>query len=409
MKRFLLNTFFLLAVAVATAGEKRIEHRLVIDIPFRLAGSSVNEIRYDIDSVALATSLHNLDMLNSDTTAVIKSIQFYSSVSPEGNYAINDALCNYRIKTAEKIVRERLQFSDSVKVSYKKQFIPWQEFLAPAIEADKTIPYREELLKLINNKDRKSRRAKLMSAHNGKLWDILEERYFDHMRKGGAIILVERDLPGAIAIFIPSALNSVEAVDAAAMSFPEEPATETVPQEEPAKCAISLKTNLIGLGMAIGNLTAEFNFAQHWSVSLPVYYSALNYFKPTVKFRTLAAQPEFRYYLKENYLGLFAGAHFGVGYYNIAVDGNIRYQDHAGKCPAYGGGLTLGYRVPMSKKHPNWNIEFLVGAGVYKLKYDTFYNVENGRLIDTYNKIYWGLDNAAINISYKFDLKKRKK
>ena len=35
--------------------------------------------------------------------------------------------------------------------------------------------------------------------------------------------------------------------------------------------------------------------------------------------------------------------------------------------------------------------------------------INNGKLIDTQRKIYWGVDNAAINISYNLDLKKRKK
>ena len=169
-----------------------------------------------------------------------------------------------------------------------------------------------------------------------------------------------------------------------------------------------VKTNAIGWGLAISNVSAEVDLAKHWSFAVPVYYSALNYFTSTIKFRTLAVQPEFRYWFNENNQKFFIGAHFGYAQYNIAVDGDYRYQDHGGKSPALGGGLSVGYRMPISK-NDKWHIEFTLGAGVYGLHYDKFYNVNNGKLIETYRKTYWGIDNAAVNISYRFDLKKRKK
>jgi hypothetical protein len=118
-------------------------------------------------------------------------------------------------------------------------------------------------------------------------------------------------------------------------------------------------------------------------------------------------QPELRYWFNESNQKFFVGAHFGYAQYNLAIEGDYRYQDHNGKSPLLGGGISLGYRMPMSKNN-RWHVEFAIGAGVYNLHYDRFYNVDNGKLVDTYHKIYWGIDNAAINISYNIDLKKRK-
>ena len=395
------------------AGEKRVEQKIVIDIPFHLAGSRISDIRHDlgIDSVALKASLHNLQLLNSDSTTSIKSIEFYSSVSPEGSYKYNARLGDLRLKTAEKIIRKYLHYDDSVKVTYRKRFIPWQEYLSPAIEADTTVPYRDELLQLINHHDRKLRRSNLKSMFNGKLWDIVQERYFDHLRKGGAIITIDRVLAEGLLLADnqPFAEQRIESIKSEELSIERIQYAQPVTEEPSHDLALSVKTNAIGVGMAITNLAVEFDFAKHWSIAIPVYYAAHNYFTPTIKFRTLATQPEVRYWLKENNMGFFAGAHFGVASYNIAVDGIRRFQDHAGKAPALGGGISIGYRLPLSKKHENWHIEFTVGAGAYKAHYDTFYNIPNGRLIGTYRKTYWGIDNAAINISYRFDLNKRKR
>ncbi len=415
MKKVLISILFVLwMTTLAIAGEKRVEQRIIIDIPFRLDGSKVSDIRHDlgIDSVTLKSSLYDIQLLNNDPTADIKSIEFYSSVSPEGSYSYNDNLSELRLRTAERIIRKYLHYDSSVKITYSKRFIPWQEYLIPAIEADSTVPYRKELLQLMSNSDRKFRRANLKSMLNGKLWNIVKERYFDLIRKGGAIITVDRIIYEDLALPLqgqPFAVQCVEPVSADDLSIEHIQYQQPIADEPKHNYGLSVKTNAVGIGLAITNLAVEFDFAKHWSIAVPVYYSAHNYFKPTVKFRTLATQPEVRYWLKENNMGFFAGAHFGVASYNIAVDGIIRYQDHAGVEPALGGGISIGYRVPFSKKHPNWHIEFTIGAGAYSLLYDTFYNVPNGRLIDTYKKTYWGIDNAAINISYRFDLNKRKR
>lgn len=170
---------------------------------------------------------------------------------------------------------------------------------------------------------------------------------------------------------------------------------------------LHIKTNVVGLGLAIANLSFEVDLARHWSFALPINYSAWDYFKPTTKFRTLSIYPEGRFWISQFNRGFFVGAHFGMAYYNYALDGIYRYQDHDGKSPSLGGGLSVGYRLPLSQ-NKRWNIEFAVGAGVYSRHYDTFYNVKEGKLYDTTRKIYWGLDNVAINLSYSFDLKKRK-
>ncbi len=417
MRRFLLQIFFVVLVCVsASAQERNIEHRLIVDIPFYLAGGEESDIRYDMDSVALANSLRDLQLLGQDKQSSVKSVEFYSSVSPEGTVKFNKRLGKIRLITAERMVRERLHLGKEVAISYDERYIPWHDYLLPAIKADSTVPYREQLLKLIyrpdNAKGKDNRRVNLKRTYGGKLWKVVEERYFDHIRKGGAIITIERTIFDDIAQTIltqPVAPRGGVEVSPEALSLPISNNEHSATSEKESHYALSAKTNVLGWGLGIMNIAAEIDFAKHWSLSLPIYYAAHNYFTPTIKFRTFATQPEIRYWIKENNMGFFAGAHFGVASYNIAVDGIKRYQDHAGKCPALGGGISIGYRMPLSKNRPNWQIEFTVGAGGYSLHYDTFYNVENGRLIGSYRKTYWGIDNAAINISYKFNLNKQKR
>ena len=60
------------------------------------------------------------------------------------------------------------------------------------------------------------------------------------------------------------------------------------------------------------------------------------------------------------------------------------------------------------KKNPRWGMEFAVGGGVYKAKYDIFYNEFNGPYEDTaVEKIFYGVDNASVSFTYKFDISRK--
>ena len=171
---------------------------------------------------------------------------------------------------------------------------------------------------------------------------------------------------------------------------------------------VTVKINALGVGLLMANAAVEVDFADRWSFHLPVYYSGWNYFKPTLKFRTLAIQPEVRYWFDKRYRW-FVGAHFGMGYYNFAFDGDYRYQDHEGETPALGGGVSVGYRLPLSE-NKRWRVEFSLGAGVYSNHYDKFHNTprtKDGLMIESLKNTYWGIDQAAVSFSYSFDLKKK--
>lgn len=187
--------------------------------------------------------------------------------------------------------------------------------------------------------------------------------------------------------------------------------TSTASQSELGRFVpgMHIKTNSVGAALAIANLSLEFDFAKRWSLDIPIFYSAWNYFKPTIKFRTLALQPELRYWFKEGHNKFYIGAHGGVAYYNLAFDGAYRYQDMNGEKPALGGGIGFGYRLPISK-NGRWSVDFGVGAGIYKAPYDKFYNTTNvllGELVESKETLYLTIDNVAISFGYKIGFKKR--
>ncbi len=166
---------------------------------------------------------------------------------------------------------------------------------------------------------------------------------------------------------------------------------------------ILVKTNVVGLSLLMANAGAEFGLSRHISVHIPVYYSGIDYFSSRVKFRTFALQPELRWNFS-GIDGLFAGVHFTLAYFNIAVGGDWRYQDRSGDTPLLGGGLSLGYRLHFAKDS-RWGVEFTLGAGACAVSWDRFVNEKNGPYVDTVSgRTYWGIDNAAVSVFYEFDL-----
>ena len=408
---------------VARANERMVESQLVVEVPFVLSGGDLDDIHRGMITEEMRDVVRNIKQIGRDSTIVIKRINFFSSVSPEGTIRYNRELGKARLVTAEQVVRSFLHLGDDVKITYDERFIPWEEYLLPAVMADKNLPYRDELLAIISRKPDAdgvdNRRLELRRARNGELWDIVNERYFSAMRRGGAVIVFERPIYAGLAEKVdsgtPVVVNTLKEEDILVTSIKtvgSEPIVAKTPEVEPepqrSTFALSVKSNSLGWALAMANGAVEIDFARHWSLSVPVYYSAINYFISTIKFRVFATQPEFRYWLREDNSGFFAGAHFGVASYNIAVNGNKRYQDHNGTSPALGGGISVGYRMPLTENQ-KWNIEFVVGVGGYKAHYDTFHNVENGRLIGSHSKTYWGVDNVGVNVSYRFDFKKHKR
>lgn len=186
------------------------------------------------------------------------------------------------------------------------------------------------------------------------------------------------------------------------------PAAPEIEQASHTK-QLYLKTNLIGWGLTMANLAIEVDFAKHWSAQLPVYYSGMDYFIDNVSFRTLSIQPEIRYWFSDDANDkLFIGAHFGLTHYNFAFNGEYRYQDKNGNTPAMGGGISIGYRMPLCK-NGRWKMEFSIGGGVYPTQYDKFLNIENGAYAESDEKTYIGLDHAAISFAYMFNLNKKSK
>ncbi len=413
IKKYCITLILLLfGVGVAHSQERHTE----ICIDFRV-NSTVIDSAYSENAACMQEMLEFLRAIRQDSTINIIEVSFCGAASPEGSYQLNCKLAQGRLSALEKFIRKEVNIPDSL-ITYNDSYIPW-DYLKSQIEdselirKDEVVAILEEETRLVDyhhpNTSIDNRIVKLRALDGGKVWSQMNRLFFKQMRKACAVFVTYKKVlpPIQDPVIVPDSII----VESVVESLPDTTAVvKTVVSEvESWTRKLHLKTNALGLGMAIANVAVELDLAKHWSFTLPVYYSAWDYFNSTIKFRTFAVQPELRYWLSEYNDRFFVGTHLGLAYYNFALDGNFRYQDHNRETPAIGGGVSIGYCLPISENN-RWRVELSLGAGVYSNHYDKFHNTpstKDGLMIESIKKTYWGIDQATVSFSYSFDLKKK--
>lgn len=402
----------LFCTGVAHSQERRTE----ISVDFRVNSITIDSA-YSDNAARMREIVTFLQNVRQDSTTNIVGVSFCGAASPDGSSQLNSKLARGRLSALERLVRQQVDIPDSL-ITRDDSYIPW-DYLRSQIE-NSDLQGKDAVIAILGDGARPEdcphteahtddRVARLKRLDGGKVWQQMNSLYFSRMRNACAVIVTYRKevppVPEPAAVVAEPVAETAEAVpDTAAVTEP------LVPPVEQWTRRLHLKTNALGWGLAIANVAAEVDLARHWSFALPVYYSAWDYFTSDIKFRTFALQPEFRYWPSEHNDGFFAGAHLGLAYYNLATNGDYRYQDHSRSTPALGGGVSVGYRLPIGGSN-RWRVEFSLGAGVYSLHYDKFRNTprtSDGLMVESVKKTYWGIDQAAVSFSYTFDLKKKK-
>ena len=180
---------------------------------------------------------------------------------------------------------------------------------------------------------------------------------------------------------------------------PSAPAATLPTDATPQGRYLGVKTNLAAWAGTIMNVAVDVEVGRHWSVELPVLWCPW-YVSEKHAVKTFTIQPEARYWLSKPGAGHFFGVHAHVGWFNVKWNRD-RYQDT--DRPLLGAGISYGYLLLFNE---HWAGEFTLGAGYANMRYDTFYNMDNGARIDTRTKNYWGITRIGLSVVYRFNLKK---
>ena len=389
------------SVGIANSQEVRTE----MQVNFRVNGVAV-DTAYAENAANVQEIISFLEAVRKDPSVELLQVAFCGAASPEGSAQLNNKLASKRLASLESLVRSQIYIPEDLIIR-DDQYIPWN-YLREKV-ATSNIQYKYEILNIIDEMPRlvphhypgrmvDHRIIKLKELDRGSAWLDMYELFFKDMRSAHVVFITSKNIPTATAVRKTAPKPAVKPIS-------YKPASSMWSGEW--LNTLNVKTNAIGIVLGIFNFAIEFDVAEHMSVSMPLYYSAWNYTKSTIKFRCLNFQPELRYWERSSKEGFFAGAHLGVSSYNFAFDGDYRFQDHNGVTPAVGAGVALGYRLPISSDH-RWQMEFSLGAGAYALNFDVFKNTPNvkkGELLGSQRMTYVGLDQAQVSFVYAFDFK----
>lgn len=434
MRKFILIAqllmFSLVGLGIGTTWAQEVADS--VSVHFRQS-SAVLDPAFGENGTRLGQFLREVNTHKNDSLFLASwRIYITASASLEGRAEYNRRLARSRAKALHDYVARNITLPDSVIVTSEHVF-DWS-LLANLISSSPT-PSKAKALEIIatapeteiasNGEVVYERIRRLRNLAGGATWAYMYRNHFPLMRYARIVVAGKKEVEKAEAdsvvivkeepepVVAPEPQPEPEVVVAPVPPPTPEPQPEPVPAPEPDNSwhrHLYVKTNVLGLMMSNLNAAVEVDIMPQLSFSLPIYYSGIDYFTRTVKFRTFSVQPELRYWFFKQQKGndrLFAGAHFGMAYYNIATDGEYRIQDRGGRRPALGGGLSVGYRLHLGKSK-RWNMEFSLGAGVYDVQYDKFYNEKNGKLAETVKRTYIGLDNVAVSVGYTFDLNKKR-
>ena len=156
-----------------------------------------------------------------------------------------------------------------------------------------------------------------------------------------------------------------------------------------------MKANVPFLAVVVPNIALEVQLHKHISLDFPVMWS-ISDIEREHALRAIAFQPEGRWWLNSVGDGHFFGIHAHIAWFNMKWENN-RYQTE--KRPLAGVGISYGYKLPLSA---HWGAEFNIGAGYANMKYNSFYNIENGAKLDTRIKHYWGITRVGLSLVYRF-------
>lgn len=398
-------TLVLLFLFTLPLNSQTVENAVITDsvrVFFR-QGKSIFEPDLNNNGARIDSLIARIKDMQVGPVLELQQIHVQATSSPEGTYEINHRLAESRADCIADYLTRYAHFNrKSLTVDFRET--DWA--LLESLVEESNWSSKAKALEII----RKHHDDKAIKQENPSIYNYLYEQFYPRMRGTTVFVQYSLNYPEV------EEIHDIGMDDFLFEPLPIEPLhvepMQYNPVLPPEPGHWYIKTNFLPMPLMLTpNIGFGFEIGDHFSVSIPFYYSALDWFRRDRKFRIAGLQPEVRYWFRNGtFLGPFVGAHATFGWWNIAAGDGYRYQDHEGKHPTLGGGIQAGWKIPLftKSKHPDrFGLEFTIGAGYMHLYSDKFYDVVNGMKVDEIHKDYFGIDNAAVSLTYKMNYKRR--
>ncbi|MDE6288721.1 MAG: DUF3575 domain-containing protein [Muribaculaceae bacterium] len=314
--------------------------------------------------------------LSSDSVAgmrrLLRSVSVVGSASPEGSVAFNDYLSENRAEAIFDIFRERGIAVDSL-TTFNYLGRDWNG-LRRSVIADENVPYREDVLNLLDEITDYGSDARpgvehplirLKSLHGGEPYMYLYKNIFPNLRFSTIVL----DYDFSLRRISPS--TDIE-LPMLPVSFTDVPGSLTLsptPVKTHRPLYVGLKTNLLSDLLLIPHVGADIYVGRGWSVTADWMYGWWDVNRTHYYWRayggTLGARRWFGKAARRKPLtGHHVGVYAGVVTYDFELGGRgyMGGKPHGtlwDRCNVVAG-VEYGYSLPVNRR---LNIDFSIGIG----------------------------------------------
>lgn len=384
--------FCCIGCVFATAQETKVEHQSdTLEVYFR-QGYSLWEPNFKNNGKRLEAFVERFRKLHEDTVfKSISKIHIVSGASPEGTWRLNQRLSKNRANRIRSVLKRYISLPDTVIVEDSRG-IDWQG-LYELVEAS-DMQYRDEVLDIIKNTPelanthRKNptevRKRKLVWLHGSRPWNYMYKHFFPKLRSFQLQIVIEWEK------YIPPVPPAPEKVEIIPEPEPEpvpEPAPEPVVIPEPKPFYMAVRTNMLYDAALVPNIGVEFYLGKKWTIGANWMYAWWKSDPDSWYHRTYGGDLEVRrYFGKASDIKPLQGFHAGLYGQIVTYDFEMGGRGYLGDRWTWGGGLSLGYSLPIKKR---LNIDFNLGVGYLGGEYKEYLPIDDCYVWQATKQRHW--------------------
>lgn len=410
---YILGTFNISAsipkydfIEVILKMEAKTEHPPNRELPPRTIRIYYHVNRTEIDASYMGndSTLNTVNQLFDNTT--LKDGDFIvitGSASPEGPLKNNQRLAIERALALQNYITQKYPGIKENQFILLPDAEDWTG-LKEMVEEDKQVPFREQLLDILNsNLNTETQKKRIRRLAKGETYRYLLKHILPYLRGSAtSTIYLKEDIPVEPEVIVRVDTVYVER---------EVLRIDTVcPEKEilkpPRNFVIAVKNNLIYDAALLPNLAVELPFGPNynWSVAVEGNWSWWNtnadsYYFHRIQIAGLELRRWFWNKTGNPLNGWFVGAYGYGGTYDVRLFTSKNSDEGQLSNWSYSGGLTFGYALPLAER---LNLEVGLGVGYFGGKY---YKYTVGACDEcvfpwksTHRRSYIGLTKANISL-----------
>ena len=314
------------------------------------------------------------------------------AASPEGPVKFNEMLADKRTMALFDFINERLTFPvDKERFRLNAEVEDYRMLCLLMSEAGDADYNTVKSLcdRYLPTKNIAALKSALRRLQGGRLWNRLLRTYFPQLRAARIIIYFRKAKPQGIGepspVVVPTPPDTVELPPVVEPVVIEQPSQAVI---EPRRELLSVKTNLLfdlaympgyNRWCPIPNMAVEYYPTRgHFTFGASFDCPWWQHYNQHKFFQVRNYQVETRYYLRSGdiqnnppgegaaFRGFYLQAYAHAGLFSICFDADRGWEGEGA-----GGGLGLGYVLPLSKKG-HWRLEFAAQFGFFRCKYDPY-------------------------------------